>query len=139
MRLTVSRITLVASLTFGVACASTGSSAKTGVASSSPDLITGAEISATQSTNAYELIQRLRPRWLQAQVTGSLAGGGRTQIIAVYMDGLRVGAQEGLRSISSNGILKIQYYDAARAATILRDVGSEPIAGAIVISTMRNQ
>jgi hypothetical protein len=29
----------------------------------------------------------------------------------------------------------MQYYDAVRAATVLREVGSEPISGAIVIST----
>ena len=122
------------------ACASSGgTSTTTAVRTSSSDYVTSMEIEATQAANAYELISRLRPRWLQTSAAGSLSGSVRTQTIAVYLDGFRVGAKEGLRSISASGIKTMQYYDAARAATILHEVGSEPIAGAIVITTTRIQ
>jgi hypothetical protein len=139
VRLTTSGITLIAFFSVGAACASSGGSKDSRVASSSPDLITSVEIAKIQVNNAYEIISRLRPRWLQATPVGSLAGGGRSQIVAVYLDGNRVGAQEGLRSISATGIKSIRYYDAVRAATVLRTVGSEAIAGAISISTTGSQ
>lgn len=125
------------------ACASSGSATpKPDVAggkesqTSSPDYVTSIEIDKTSAANAYELISRLRPRWL-ASTGGAtkLGGGATTSVVAVYLDGFRVGVRENLRSISSNGILSMRWYDAARAATILHEVGSEPIAGAIVITT----
>ena len=106
--------------------------------SSSPDYVTSIEVQAATASNAYELISRLRPRWLQPQPTGSLAGQ-RNQIIAVYLDGIRMGDLAALRSISVTGIKTMQFYDATRAATVLRDPGSTPVAGAIVITTTRVQ
>lgn len=50
-----------------------------------------------------------------------------------------MGDLAALRSISVTGIKTLQYYDAARAATVLRDPGSTPVAGAIVITTTRVQ
>ena len=106
---------------------------------SSPDYVTSIEIAATPASNAYDLISRLRPRWLQALPAGSLSSSVRTQMIVVYVDGVKIGEKEGLRSISASAVKTMQYYDAARAATILREVGSQPIAGAIVITTTRIQ
>ena len=105
---------------------------------SSPDYVTSIEIDKTSASNAYELISRLRPRWLSS--TGGatkLGGGATTSVVAVYLDGFRIGVRENLRSISSAGIVSMRWYDGARAATILHEVGSEPIAGAIVITTKR--
>jgi hypothetical protein len=136
----LSRFSVLSVLTIAVsACASSGSSGAPRAAQSSPDYVTSIEIDKTPASNAYELIDRLRPRWLQAPAAGSLSGSVRTQVIAVYLDGFRVGAKEGLRSISAAGIKSMRYYDAARAATVLHEVGSEPIAGAIVITTTQSQ
>jgi hypothetical protein len=122
-----------------IGCASPGGSpSNPRTRTSSPDYVTSIEIQATPASNAYDVISRLRPRWLQTTNTGSLSGS-RSQVIAVYVDGVRVGAKEGLRSIPASSIKTMQYYDAARAATILRGVGSEPIAGAIVITTTQIQ
>ena len=131
---------LLTALAFAGCASSGGAPSNSKTRTSSPDYVTSIEIEATQASNAYELISRLRPRWLQANTAGSIGGGAvRTQIIAVYLDGTRIGAKEGLRSISASGIKTMQYYDATRAATVLREVGSEPIAGAIVITTTRIQ
>jgi hypothetical protein len=105
---------------------------------SSPDYVTSIEIEKTSANNAYDLISRLRPRWLSAPGGATKIGGGATtSVVAVYLDGFRVGVKENLKSISSAGIVSMRWYDAARAATILHEVGSEPIAGAIVITTKR--
>jgi len=118
------------------ACASSGKRPPAGQSSSS-DYVTSVEITAVGATNAYDLINRLRPRWLRTQAPGSISGGVRNQIVAVYLDGVRLGGLEALRSLSTSGFQTMRYYDATRAATVLRDPGSEPIAGAIVITTNR--
>lgn len=122
------------SLTLG-ACASTGT---TGGGRTS-DRIARLEITTSGATTAYELISRVRPTWLRPPATGSLSGAGgdiRNQVIAVYLDGNRLGDVSSLRMISVNNIRSLQWLDAARAATVLTDVGSDPIAGAIVIRSM---
>ena len=136
-RILVSAAAAAFVLLYVPACASSGTSAESKVRESSPDRITSVEIEATTGAQtAYDLVRRLRPRWLQAGTTGSI-GGGRVsqQVLLVYLDGNRLGTMESLRTLTASGIKSMQYYDAVRAATILREVGSEPISGAIVIST----
>lgn len=126
----LSRIAIVLAL---AACASSGA---TGGARRSSDQITYAEISTASAQNAYDLIQRLRPTWLRAQqATGSIGGGTRSQIVVVYLDGHRLGDIATLRTLSTEGIRSLQWLDAARAATVLNEVGSDAIAGAIIIKT----
>jgi hypothetical protein len=100
-----------------------------------PDLITSTEIASSSASNAYELINRLRPNWLRRTTPGSLGGGVRSQVVLVYIDGSRYGDQTALRSLSVGGLKSIQWLDAVRAGTLLPSIGSEPIAGAIVITT----
>ncbi len=61
------------------------------------------------------------------------------QVIAVYLDGTRMGDISSLRAMSISGVKTLRFYDAARAATILRDSGKDPLGGAIVITTNRVQ
>jgi hypothetical protein len=119
-------------------CASSGATANAKVTESSPDRITSAEIEATSGAqNAYDLVRRLRPRWLQAGATGSIGSGISRQSLLVYLDGNRLGvAPDALRTLSASGIKTMQYYDAVRASTVLSEIGSDPISGAIVITTM---
>jgi hypothetical protein len=132
--------------TFGAACASGGGSAAAPaeetagrgvtVRESGPDYVTQTEIEATPVSNAYDLITRLRPRWLQLPRSASMGGGTvRTQVILVYLDGSRIGTVDALRSLTVAGFRNMRYYDAVRAATVLRDTGTEPVGGAIVITT----
>ena len=131
-------VALVLSITAATACASSGKSAGPGatVTESSPDHVTTAEIAAVSANSAFDLIRRLRPRWLQSTATGSIAGGSITsQQLVIYLDDTRLGSVDALRTLSASGITSMQYYDAVRAATVLRDIGSGAIAGAIVIHT----
>lgn len=114
------------------ACASSGTA---GSGRHSSDQVTYAEIASSSATNAYELIHRLRPNWLRPPNIGSIGGGMRSQVIVVYLDGQRLGDLESLRALSADGIRSMQWLDAARAATVLTEVGSDPIAGAIIIKT----
>jgi hypothetical protein len=115
-----------------VACASSGATAGAG---HQADLITAPEIATSGTTNAWDMINRLRPNWLKQQSVGSIGGGARTQVIAVYVDGHRYGDISTLTSISATSIHSAQWLDAARAATVLNEMGSDPIAGAIIIKT----
>lgn len=115
------------------ACASTGSSSGT---RRSPDLITGDEIAGSGAANALEAVTRLRPNWMRARGTSSMAGGSiQNQVIVVYLDGQRLGDITSLRMLSVAGIQSMQWLDAARASTVLSGLGSDAIAGAIVIKT----
>ena len=100
-----------------------------------PDYITSVEVAATPVANVYDLINRLRPQWLRTGAPGSIRNNTRSQVVAVYLDDARIGDLQSLRSISTSGVESLRYYDATRAATVLRNPGSDPIAGAIVITT----
>ncbi len=138
MRRIFSTMTVASILLVGAGCASSSGGSSTQVAEASPDRVTSAEIEATQgASTAFDLVRRLRPRWLQSSGGTASIGGGRItgQVLVVYLDGNRLGGVEALRTLSSSGIKTMQYLDAVRAATVLREVGSDPISGAIVIST----
>ncbi|MFN2638040.1 MAG: hypothetical protein ABR585_13530 [Gemmatimonadaceae bacterium] len=121
---------LLAAVLVGCASAGTGSASR-----SSPDRITATEIANSGAMNALDLINRLRPTWLRSQPPGSLNPGVRTQLIVVYLDGHRLGDVTSLNTLSVSGIRSMQWLDAARAATVLTEVGSDPISAAILIKT----
>lgn len=110
------------------ACAAT----RTGATGHDQDRISREEIVESDALNAYELVQRLRPRWLSDRGGRSLTMG--TQIL-VYLDGARLGNTDMLRQVSREGIYSMRYLDASQATAELSGIGSEHVAGAIVIST----
>lgn len=114
-------------------CASSGASPST--RNNSPDHISASEMANVGGTTAYDIVRQLRPRWLNANATGSLSGV-RSQITVVYLDGHKLGGLETLRTLSSGGLQSMQFLDAVRAATVLTDIGSDPVAGAIMITTV---
>lgn len=120
---------VVASL---AACASAGTSSGT---RASPNHITSAEIESSGASNALDLISRLRPNWLRPPKIVSLGAGTRQSVIVVYLDGNRLGDTQSLRSLSVSGLRSLEWLDATRAATVLNEIGSEPIGGAIVIKS----
>jgi hypothetical protein len=130
IRRTIVRLALPLTL---AACASSSSGRSP---QSSPDKITRNEIISSNAMNALDVVNRLRPDWLRGRSPASIGGGGiSTQLILVYLDGHRLGDLTALRTLSANGIQSMQWVDAVRAETVLSDVGSDPIAGAILIRT----
>lgn len=133
-RFVLKQVALFSSFAAFAACASSGTGSAT--ARSLPDRLTRSEISTSNATNAYELINRLRPNWLRPPATGSISGGTiRSQMVLVYLDGQRLEDLSALRTISASSIQSAQWLDSSRAPTILRDVPAGPIAGAIVLKT----
>src|SRR6266513_6537564 len=115
-------------------CASGGAATSGGRAS--PNRITRTEVDASNATNAYELISRLRPNWLREPATASVSGGViRSQAILVYVNRQRQEDLNALKSISVADIDSAEWVDASRVQTVLTDVPSGSYTGAILIKT----
>ena len=127
------RASVLALVALAAACASSGGARTSG----SLDRLSLEEIRGSGATNAYELVTRLRPQWLRVGPTGSISGREiRNQAVLVYLDGVRLGDVNSLRSVNATTITGMRYLDAIRAPTVLSDIRNEPIAGAILISTV---
>ncbi len=108
----------------------------TSASRASPDKISRSEIAQSSASNAYELVDRLRPDWLRGRGTASISAGRISNpVVLVYLDGHRLGDLTALRTMSVSGIDSMQWLDATRAETVLTGVGSDAIAGAIVIKS----
>jgi len=129
-------LSVLAAFTSAIGCASAGGNVS--VNQSAPDFVTSLEIAATPVSSAYDLVSRLRPTWLRPGGISSVSGGKiSNQVTLVYLDGNKMGELDALRSISASGIQTMRWLDAVRAQTVLRGIGTEAVAGAIVLSTNR--
>jgi hypothetical protein len=140
-------ITIAFLLTAG-ACATTGAAGNAGTGGSgqrsSSTRITKAEINATSAATAYDVISQLHPDWLRppkasmagalgASQSGSGTGLSAAAVVMVYLDGVRLGGIDQLRSLTAASVMSIEYADSNRVATVVRD-SSTPDA-AIMVST----
>lgn len=83
---------------------------------------------------AHDMIAQLRPEYLRSRGVSSI----RTRepdVAVVYLDGMRFGELESLRTLSATQILRIEYINAADATTRF---GTDHVAGAILLSTKLN-
>lgn len=113
------------------ACASTTTRPPGGT----PDKLTQAEIAESGASSAYDVVTRLRPAWLSpARLTMSGARAG-TQTLLVYLDGVRFGGVETLRTLSASQITSMEFLTATRAASEVRDVGTSPVGPVIMVRT----
>jgi hypothetical protein len=79
----------------------------------SSDLLTQKEISTVSVSNAYDAVQRLRPTFLRPRSTAT-----RTMEYAiVFLDGIRSGGPETLKTIPAGQIKEIRYLNARDATT----------------------
>ena len=114
----------LAALTAG--CASGGGGGE-GSTRRDPNLITAEELAQYTNLTCLEVIQRLRPRWLQSR--------GSEQNPVVYQDGSRMGlAEDVLAGISANAVVSMKYLNASDATT---RYGTGHGSGAIEIATRR--
>ena len=105
-------------------CASGGGAGGT---RSDPNLITAEELANYPSLTCFEVIQRLRPRWLQRR--------GSEQDPVVYQDGNRIGFAEAVLSgMTVTAVESMKYMNASDATT---RYGTGHGAGAIEIATRR--
>ena len=115
---------------FAAACASTGTGAKEG---SRLNIISREEILGAEATNLYDVISRLRPRWLQVRSTRSF--NMETQIVVIQND-MYLGPASHLREMSPELAFEIEYIDGVRAANVLPGLMSgQHVEAAIVVKT----
>lgn len=99
------------------------------------NLIVRAEIDkiANEATNAFDVVQRLRPQFLRTRGSTSLGGTGRTTPYArVVVDGVPRGELDVLRQIPVMSIEEIQYLSGSDASIRF---GTGYDGGAIVVRT----
>jgi len=120
-------VTLVAAGTLW-GCASTKST--TGQNS---DLLTREEIMSTGATNLFDVVNRLRPRWLQIRTVSSF---NLSDEIVVFQNDMNLGGPEALRQLQPELAYEIRWMDGIRASSTLPGLMSgRHIQGAIIIST----
>jgi len=136
-------LTIALLLTAG-ACATAGTAGSSSGPKSSSTRITKAEINAISAGSAYDVVSQLHPDWLRppkSGMTGALSasqsGSGTAlaaaPVVMVYLDGVRLGGVDQLRSLTAASVMSIEYADSNRVATVVRD-SSTPDA-AIMVST----
>lgn len=105
--------TLAAAVGLG-ACATTGSGSSEG----GGDVIGQEEIAKWGPTfsNAYQLVEQLRPHWLLQRGNVSLnPGSGMVDYVVVYEDRNRLGDPDELRTIAAQNVKEIQHYSTGEA------------------------
>jgi len=131
-------LVLVATLGALAGCAGRGASASpepTISPSSAParrtdfNVITAEDMQPQTWTDAYQLVESLRPRWLQSRGTDSFGTPGEVQ---VHLNENRLGGVQALRSIPVTGIVYLQFYPPSESAALW---GLNHSHGTILVST----
>lgn len=95
------------------------------------NLITTEEVQAAQHlSDAYELIHTLRRAWLRAP-RGSTSTMAQVDV-AVFMNGVRLGTRDALKTIPVTAVKTARFYTAVDAR---RKFGGDTSAGAIEIES----
>jgi hypothetical protein len=125
------RIVLTVLIASGVlyGCAST----KAGSEDSNQDIITREQILGTGATNLFDVVNRLRPRWLQVRTVSSFSLADE---VVVFQDRMQLGGPEALRQIGPELAFQIEWMDGTKAASALPGLMSgRHIQGAIIVHT----
>ncbi|GAC1651785.1 MAG: hypothetical protein NVS4B3_13030 [Gemmatimonadaceae bacterium] len=80
------------------------------------DTITTAELRAAESHSAYEVIARLRPRFLRDRGPTTILGADR-RTAAVFLDDVEYGSLETLKHIPANRLREIRFFPGTDAVT----------------------
>jgi hypothetical protein len=99
-----------------MACASAGPGT-TSVSTGDANIITAAQISASQQTNAYDVVRKLRPNFLKSRGRTTVYGQG-SDYAAVFLDGQSFGDLGSLRNIASSQIRSIRFIRGTDAVTM---------------------
>lgn len=108
-------------------CAGPAATAGEGTPRAARYVISREQIEASGSTNAFDVIESVRPQWL-----GGHRGGATLPV--VYLDGIRFGELESLRTIGTTDVAEIRYIDPREAS---RRFGAGHSGGAIEVIRMR--
>jgi hypothetical protein len=94
-----------------------------------PRLLTAEEMLQSGYSDAFSVVQSLRPQWLRVRGVTSIAN---PEAVRVYLDGSLMGGLDHLRSISIRSISSIRYLDGLEATNRW---GLDHGMGAIVVTT----
>ena len=95
------------------------------------DVITRAEIAASQTTNAYDAIKNLRPVFLRSRGQHTFKSS-IVKTAEVFVDGQKHGDVESLKTMSIQSINTIRFLSASAATT---KYGTGYTSGVIEVST----
>jgi hypothetical protein len=96
----------------------------------SPSVITRAEMEQAPYASLYEVVQALRGRWLQTRGPNTLLG--RPVEVQVFVDDLRMGGVDALRSLKTDNVVSISFVDPVAAG---QRWGGKYAQGTIVVAT----
>lgn len=77
------------------------------------NVLTTEDLVATQATNVYDAVQRLRPQWLRAR---GAARVGRVAVVRVIVDSDPVGGVAYLRQMEPVAVEEVRFYTASEAS-----------------------
>lgn len=90
------------------------------------NVISSAEVEqATWATNAFDLVQRLRPNFMRASGTTGISGASRTPM--VRLNDQDMGDFGALRQIQTSSIREIRYYSATEATAKFGGIHGRPV------------
>jgi len=118
---------LVAGALWG--CAST----KGGKENKDSSLLTREEIMGTGATNLFDVVNRLRPQWLNVRTISSFS---LSDEIVVFQNDMQLGGPDALRQLVPELAYEIRWLDGVRASSMLPGLMSgRHVLGAIIVST----
>jgi hypothetical protein len=117
---------LVALLAVGCAGPGTGGG-------SSSDRLTTEEIGSVDVSTLYDVVQRLRPRWLEVRAPRGMQTDSQ---VVVFLDRAYLGGVDELRGLGRETASSMRFMGAAQAQAELRVPPGVGVAAAIVINTV---
>jgi hypothetical protein len=133
VRLRATPLLVFAFLLAAAGCASAGTG--TGApARGDYNVLTRDQMTSVDAGSLYEVVQRLRPRWLT--VRGGQSMSGIPTDILVFQNQTNLGTVDALRQLPANTAACLAFLDGPTAAATLPGLGSRHVAGAIVIDTV---
>ena len=127
MNILHARVFGAAPLLLLAACASAPGARPTSAVNHS--VISVEELRASGYSDAYHVVESLRPHWLRTRGATSFA---KRETVKVYLDGSLLGGPDQLRQVTTSSIASIRFLDAIEAT---QRWGLDHGQGAIVVST----
>ena len=97
-----------------MACASAGGSGSGSGTYRDPIVITDQEIAASNESNAFDVVQKLRPLFLRTRGRSSISSGGN-EYASVFVDGQYYGGLSSLRNLVASQVHEIRYLSGPEA------------------------
>lgn len=114
-------------------CASTGTAERRN--RPNPNLLTAIELENTETSNVYDAVRRLRPRWLTAERSRERTSMSLSSQTVVFLNSTRLGSVDALRDVPLSGVKRVEFMDGAEATAKLPGLGSGHVTGAIIVHT----